>query len=260
MGDDNTTIWILVFSFLVMYMCVQNMYIFYTILRVRKKMEDIHNVFVTTLSAITVLLSVTVNPCSILVMYFNDTSITHPWRCKVLLITIKLLTIQLPIVILTSLLWITVNFVLPMRSIPWNTSRNFYISYLTCSILPTVVYGVPAAVEQHIEQCEEPFAFPNVHHALAFSYSFCVPYLIIFISSLTYLFKKAKHLTMNTALVHNSLGVNYQHSQRGVQNLRMMTGIFIMATILTCLEFASMLLSLIYWYGIILSFLITIIY
>ena len=222
------------------YMCLQNVTILYAAVKSKRHIPKEPYECVSVLLLVTLLISFCFNPCCITIMLLGDSLLESPLACKMLLIMIKLMCIAVPIVVLTMLMWMAIIFLFPLQHVQWTTTRHIYFSYVFLVVLLSLIYGVPAAVDGNIEQCEEPLMFPNRAHGIWFVYTFCMPFVAMFLVTMTYLYQKAKQITLRRAPGHQQ-GQNDQNVT-SITNLRIIRGIYICVTIISCTYLICMLI------------------
>ena len=237
MTDKLHVISIIFLSFMTLQM-LQNVYILIAIRRVRGRLERVHYNLMVIFLIMGVFLSITFNITSVIMLMLQDELMNNKWFCKLIVISNKAFISYGPTTALGAYFWITLQFVFPLRARAWSNSSTIRRSFFLMWTYVTVMYGLPAAVDPYVAQCQQSLMFPNWYHGLALVYTLLLPYMLFFLTAHILVFRTARRFTL-----HHTSGQTSIIQQRQIKNLnnlkRTFTLIFVMTIVKMILSMAS---------------------
>ena len=202
--------------------------------RMRRQLGHVQHTLMATLLGICFFLSPVANINSVAVMLFNDYMVKHTWLCKLLLIAHKLFVVYGPLTVFLTSIWISLQFIYPLRSKVWCETSTIRRSYVFLWIYLCIVYGIPAASDPNIAQCQQSVTFPNMYHGIAMLYTLLVPCVMMHVAMFIIVYRKARVLARNHG--------QRQNDEQQKRMLRNMTRTFTVVCTVTCLKVIGALL------------------
>ena len=191
--DSSTIIWMGIFIVLWIYKVMQNSYIFYSIWTYRNRIERVHFTLIHIVMTMFVIASLFYNPFVIIILLFSDSLINITWLCRLILLLTKLMMMMLPLTILISAVWISIQIIFPLKSKRWTNSSTIRSSFLIVGSIFTPLVLIPGFIDPHIHHCNEPLTFPNKYHGIINVNCFHVPAMLTFIACICLIFRTTRH-------------------------------------------------------------------
>ena len=227
----NAIAWAIIFLCLMVIQTTNGIYIISAIRRVRLRLERVHYTLMMIFLSMGVFLSITMNTTSVIMLLLQDELMNNKWFCKAIVISHKVVIMYGPTTVIGAYIWITLQFMFPLRARSWSNSSTIRRSFFLMWTYETLVYGLPAAVDPHIVQCQQSLMFPNRYHGLAIVYTLLLPFIIIFFIAHSLVYKKAKQFTVQHSRRETDL-----IQQRQINNLKNLKRTFTLVCVMTCFK------------------------
>ena len=225
----NSTAWAIIFICCMVIQTANGIYIRSAIRRVRLRLERVHYTLMMIFLSMGVFLSITMNIASVMMLLLQDKLMNNKWLCKAIVIPHKVISMYGPTTVIGAYIWITLQFMFPLRARSWSNTSTIRRSFILMWSYVTLVYGLPAAVDPYVAQCQQSLMFPNRYHGHAIVYTVLLPYIIIFFIAHSIVYRKAKQFTVQHCRRETDL-----MQQQQINNLKNLKKTFTLICIMTC--------------------------
>ena len=228
--------WSIVFLSFMSVHVLSNVYILSAIMRIRWRLERVHYNLIFIFLSLNICKSFVANITTALMLSLHEELRNIMWLCKTIVISNKITIILGPTTVLVAYIWITLQFVFLFRARSWSNTSTIRYSFFTMWTIVTVVYGLPAAVDPHVEQCLQSMTFPNWYHGLAVLYTLFLPYMFILLVAHVIVYRKAAAVTLNQPFRQSSLT-----QQRQMNNLKSLNRSFSLICVISILKIIAIM-------------------